>query len=197
MQHLVKTFLLGLATILPVALTLYLVYFLAIGAERFTGGILKFLLPDIYYWPGMGLILSLVAITLIGFLVRIPGLDWLLRLNDAVMTRLPLIKTVYSTIRDFMDMIAAANKDKKIGKPVSVRIQDEIELFGLVTNSDLGDNKALVYLPMSYQLGGYTVILDKDRLEYLDMSVEDALRYIVTAGIQQTRTRKIDQNSKQ
>lgn len=179
-----KTFLLGLATVLPVALTLYLVYVLGLGAERFMGDTLKLLLPGKYYWPGMGLLLAVGVITLIGILVRIPGLGLLVRLSDAIMTRIPLVKTVYSTIRDFMDLLSVTRGGKKIGRPVSVKLWDEIELIGLETDPNVDDEHALVYLPMSYQVGGYTLMLSKTRLRYLDMSIEDALRYVITAGIQ-------------
>ncbi|MBD3648655.1 MAG: DUF502 domain-containing protein [Pseudomonadales bacterium] len=184
MQQLGKAFLLGLAAVLPVALTLYLVYVLGTGAERVMGELLKLLLSDDLYWPGMGLVLAVIVITATGFLIQLPGLDLLVRLSDAIMTRIPIVKTVYSTIRDFMDLLAATREGEKVGRPARVKLWEEIELVGLVTDPDLDEDHVLVYLPMSYQLGGYMVTVEKNRLEYLDMSVEDALRYVVTAGIQ-------------
>ncbi|HKJ76506.1 MAG TPA: DUF502 domain-containing protein [Gammaproteobacteria bacterium] len=191
MRHLGKSFLRGLAAVLPVAVTLYLVYVLAVGAERLIGGMLKLVVPAGVYWPGMGLALALVAITAIGVVVRLPWMALLMRLADAVMRRIPLVKVVYSTVRDFTDFVTRMREHGDVGRPVRVRLWGEVEAIGLITDSeprlgpaDGAGERALVYLPMSYQIGGYTLSLPKDRLEPLEMSMEEALRYVVTAGIQ-------------
>lgn len=188
MQQLGKAFLLGLATVLPVALTLYLVYVLGMGAERVMGRVMQLIVPADYYWPGFGVILAILAITIVGLLVRLPWLDLPVRLSDSIMSRIPLVKTVYSTIRDFTELVTGNREGKQIGRPVTVRLWDEIEVVGLVTDEHFDEQRALVYLPMSYQLGGYALALDKERLQPLDMSIEDALRYVITAGIQSKRS---------
>lgn len=188
MQQIGKAFLLGLATVVPVALTLYLVYVLGIGAERLMGGLLKLMLPVEYYWPGLGVLLAMVAITVVGLLVRLPWLGLLVRLSDTAMSRIPFVKTVYSTIRDFTELVTNKRAGKEIGRPVSVRLWDEVTLIGFVTNEHLDDDRVLVYLPMSYQIGGYALALSKDRLEDLDMSIEETLKFVLTAGIQSKST---------
>jgi uncharacterized membrane protein len=45
-----------------------------------------------------------------------------------------------------------------------------------------GDGVVAVYVPFSYQVGGFTVFVPCDRLTVLDMSLEDAMHFIVTAG---------------
>ena len=189
MRQIGKAFLRGLAAVLPVALTLYLVYVLAMGAERVMGGMLRLLVPPEHYWQGMGLALALGAITAIGVVVRLPWVGLLMRLSDAIMTRIPLVKTVYSTLRDFTDFLSRMHERADVGQPVRVKLWEEVELIGLVTDSDprLGGAdqppRSLVYLPMSYQIGGYTLAVSKERLQPLEMSVEQALSYVVTAGI--------------
>lgn len=188
MHQIGKAFLLGLATVVPVALTLYLVYVLGMGAEQLMGGLLKLMLPTQYYWPGLGVLLAMIAITVIGLLVRLPWLGILVRLSDSTMSRIPLVKTVYSTIRDFTELVTNKGTGKEIGRPVTVRLWDEVTLIGLVTDEHLDDDRVLVYLPMSYQLGGYALALNRDRLEDLDMSIEETLKYVLTAGIQRSST---------
>ncbi|MDA0791832.1 MAG: DUF502 domain-containing protein, partial [Proteobacteria bacterium] len=156
---------------------------LTFGAERVMGGLLRNVLPDELYWPGMGVGLAVLVILLIGLLIQMPGLSLLVRLSDAAMKRIPLVKTVYATLQDFMDLLAATREDSGAARPVRVRLWDEVEMVGLVTDPDYDDDRVLVYLPMSYQLGGYMLALDKSRLTKLDMSVEDALRHVITAGI--------------
>ena len=197
MRQLGRSFLRGLAAVLPVAVTLYLVYVLAVGAERLMGGMLKLVVPTGVYWPGMGLLLALVAITAIGVVVRLPWMALLMRLADAIMSRIPLVKVVYSTVRDFTDFVTRMREHGDVGRPVRVRLWDDVEAIGLITDSepslgpaDGASERALVYLPMSYQIGGYTLSLHKDRLQPIEMSMEQALRYVVTAGIQKGAGRK-------
>lgn len=187
MKFLGTAFLHGLATLLPVALTVYLVYLMAVTSEDVMGGLLRLVIPPEMYWPGLGVVFTVIAITALGLLVRIRLLGFMFNLSDALLSRIPLVKTVYSTIRDLMSFVAATQDKGDTGQPVLVRLFDGVELVGLVTDANpaLGDrdNRSLVYLPMSYQLGGYTLSLDKDRLEPLSMSMEDAMRFVVTAGV--------------
>lgn len=162
------------------------------GAERIMGRAVRLLLPEGWYWPGTGLVLALIVITIIGLVVRLPLMKLLLRLNDAVFRRIPIIKTLYSTISDFTDFVAHMQDRQDTGRPVKVRLWDDTEVIGLVTdpdpklanNAEGGDSqRVLVYLPMSYQLGGYTLLINRDRLEPVDMPMEDALRFVITAGV--------------
>ena len=66
----------------------------------------------------------------------------------------------------------------------------EAQLLGFVTLDDHRDlpfaapeHTVAVYFPMSYQIGGYTLFLPRARLKPLDMSMEDAMRFVVTAGM--------------
>ena len=60
MKLAIRMFLTGLAAVLPVAVTLYVLYWLGSTAEAFLGGGLKMLIPDTLYWPGMGVAAGLV-----------------------------------------------------------------------------------------------------------------------------------------
>ena len=67
----------------------------------------------------------------------------------------------------------------------------EARLIGFVTREDNNsqtrqsglDNLVSVYLPMSYQIGGFTVYVSRDKLEPLDISVEEAMQMVLTAGL--------------
>jgi uncharacterized membrane protein len=87
-----------------------------------------------------------------------------------------------------------------MGQVVRVRVADHMHLIGFVTREDFttlpaglgGADVIAVYLPMSYQVGGYTVLLPRRLVEPVDMSVEDALRFAVTAGMSQVAARSDD-----
>lgn len=181
-----KAFLRGLAAVLPIALTLYLIVALAMWSERSVGGVVRAVMGD-YYVPGSGLIITLALITLIGYLARAPIVSLPMRLGDAVLSRVPLIKSVYTAIKDIMEFMASSEEDASQGRPVLVDI-GEFRLVGIVTDTtpDIGgaeSGKVLVYMPMSYQVGGYTIMIDESALTPLDMSIEDAMRFVLTAGV--------------
>ena len=188
MKLLGTAFLRGLAIVLPVLLTVYLVYVVAASFEYVMGSVIRLFIGKQFYWTGMGLVIALVGVTLLGLAIQLPGFNLLVRLSDALFTRIPLLKSVYTTVKDLMGFIAEARASSETGKPVLVTMGDDIELLGLVTdmNTDLGDHedqRVLVYLPMSYQIGGYMVSIPRSRMKPLDISVEDALRLAVTAGV--------------
>jgi uncharacterized membrane protein len=79
---------------------------------------------------------------------------------------------------------------------VAVSIADNMRLVGFVTREnttelpharDTGDEIVGVYLPMSYQIGGYTLFVPRSAIERMDMSVEDAMRFVLTAGMSSSR----------
>ena len=103
MNALGKLFLKGLAVVIPVALTLAILWWMAAGAEQLMGAILKFTLPEGWYVPGMGLVSGLVLIALIGVLSHVLIFQKLFNLGETIFHRLPVVKTIYTAIKDFID----------------------------------------------------------------------------------------------
>ena len=185
------TFLRGLVVMLPIVLTVYVFYLLATTSENLMGEFLRLVVPASWYWPGFGLLVSLLFIFAVGFVVSLPGLKLLVVFTDWLFSSVPLVRSVYSTLKDFADFLSAAERSEEDGKPVLVEVGAGVQLVGMITSSDtspLGehDDHVLVYLPMSYQIGGYTVLISKDKLQPVDMSLEDAMSYVVTAGVRKS-----------
>ncbi len=191
MKKLGTLFLQGLIAILPVALTVYLVYWLAAAAESVLGKAMRFVIGEDFYVPGLG-VLAGVLITLgIGVLLRI----WLFRkvfsLGETLLQRIPGIKSLYSSIRDMVGLFDAS-KHREFDKTVMVTLANEnIRLMGLVTREDfrdlpegIGDEQTVaVYLPMSYQMGGFTVMVPKAKITPVDMRIDQAMQFVLTAGV--------------
>ncbi|MCW5623025.1 MAG: DUF502 domain-containing protein, partial [Burkholderiales bacterium] len=101
------------------------------------------------------------------------------------------VKTVYGAIKVFAGFISDSTKEKSMSQVVRVRMASDMYVLGFVTREDFsglppqlgGTEMVAVYLPMSYQIGGYTVMLRRDRIEPIPMSSEEALRFAVTAGM--------------
>ena len=198
MNALGTLFLKGLAVVIPVTLTLAIMWWLARGAEQFLGGLLMRVLPEGWYILGMGVV-SAVAITiLIGLLTHVIVFQRLFAVGDALLNRLPLVKTIYSAIKDFIDYF---NPDSRVAmsKVVLVKVPGhEFEMLGFVTSEDLShipmelsvDEPIAVYLPMSYMIGGYTLFLPRSCLTPLDISFEDGMKLVLTGAVSRDKPEK-------
>lgn len=183
-----KILITGFITLLPVVLTIYLIYWLAISSEQVMGNALKLLLPNTVYFPGMGMIAGLIVVFIVGLMMNAYMVRQLFALGEQLLYRLPLIKTVYRAFRDFFDFFSP--KKEQFGQVVAVTVSG-MELVGFVTQEDprrlpesfRDRDSVLVYLPMSYMVGGYTVLIPRSDLRPLKMSMEEAMRFVLTAGI--------------
>ena len=196
MKSISRTFLTGLVTILPVTLTLYLLYWLAISMESVLGSAIRQVLPEGMYWPGMGVIAGMIVVFLVGLLMHAYIVRWLFAKGEAVFYHLPLINSVYRAMRDFFDFISPSKK-KEFKQVVAVSIGSAgMQVIGFVTQAvperlpkSIRDNDSiLVYLPLSYMIGGYTVLLPRSAVRPLDMSMEEAMRFTLTAGVTGTHS---------
>jgi len=195
MNALGKLFLKGLAVVIPVALTLAILWWMAAGAERLMGSVLKFTMPEGWYVPGMGLLSGLVLIALIGLLSHVLILQKIFNLGDAIFHRLPLVKTIYTAIKDFIGYLSP-DKHGAMSKVVMVQLPGQsFQLIGFVTREQFDDlpftpaaeDPVAVYMPMSYQIGGYTLFLPRSALAPLDIPFETAMRLVLTGGVSQQR----------
>ncbi len=185
------TFLRGLGVVLPIALTLYLVVWSVRAAEALMKPLALLLMPRSFdYVPGSGLLLALGLIYATGLLVQLFVIEWLVRLGQRILERTPLVKSVYSALNDFTSYFSR-RPSESVSRVVNVELVEGVSLVGFVTDPDPAalrapgdpDDRVAVYLPMSYQLGGFTVLLPRDRLRPLDLGVEDAMRRVLTAGV--------------
>jgi uncharacterized membrane protein len=195
MKRISDAFVKGLVTILPVALTLYLLYWLAATAEGLVGGAVKKLLPQGWYVPGIGLVVTAALVTGVGLLMKAWAFRWLFRLGERILEKLPVVKTVYGGLRDLAGFVRSLSgkRAKEADQVVIVRLAEHVRLLGFVTRSHLGDlpepfqvpggDGVAVYVPMSYQIGGYTTFVPRSAVTPVDMSVEDAMRFALMAGV--------------
>ena len=181
----------GLITILPIGITLYLVYWLGTTAERFVGHLLKKVIPDQYYWPGLGLISGFIILLLIGILVNAWLVKKLILMGDDMVSRIPLLKSVYNAIKDFLSYFSTSLNKQNL-QHVYLADFGDFKLLGFATIDDtkqlpfssaLPQDAIAVYFPMSYQVGGYTMYISKKHLQPVDITIEEALRLTLTAGL--------------
>ena len=180
----------GLFTILPIVLTVYFIYWLGVTTESLLSGILKVWLPAEIYVPGMGLVAGFVVLIVVGLLVNAYVVRRVITFSESLILRIPVVKTVYSAVRDLTGLMKVGEKGGELqrvvmvqfgpGKVIGFVTQENATLPGLGTDEEL----VAVYMPMSYQIGGYTLYLPRDRIEPTDLTVEAAMRIVLTGGIQ-------------
>ncbi len=191
MKMVTGIFLKGLAAVPPITVTIYVLYWLGSTAETLLGMGLKMLIPDSLYWPGMGVVAGLALVFAIGVLMNV----WLFRTfvgwGERLLEQVPLAKTLYGSVRDLMGFFSGSGK-KAMSKAVMVTVGNtNLRFIGFITREDFGnlpagiggDDTVAVYLPMSYQMGGFTSMVPRSAVQPIDMSIEQAMRFAVTAGM--------------
>ena len=142
----------------------------------------------------MGILAGLLLLFAIGSVVNAYIVRRTIFVWEEFLGRIPLVKTVYSAVRDVARLLPSGEGRRDLQSVVIWRV-GEARLLGFVTREDLpeltrgGDvNLVAVYFPLSYMLGGVTVYLPKPAVEHIDMPVEAAMRLALTGGMATTAT---------
>ncbi len=183
MTKLYKYFFRGLITILPVALTLYVLYIFLAWTETLALWVLRPLIGS-FYLPGMGLVFGILCILAIGVLVSQPRVRRLLSIAELPLTNLPVVKSIYSSLKSFADYFSPGGQSDTQQVVVLRMPGHGLEIVGLVTRRSFADlpagflpgERVAVYLPMGYMIGGYTVFVPLEWVQPIAMSVEEAMR---------------------
>ena len=178
----------GFITLLPVVLTAYLMYWLAVTSEQLMGNMLRLVMPETFYFPGIGMLAGLLVMFIVGLLMKAYLIRRIFALGERLLYRLPLIKSIYRAFRDLFDFMSP--KKQGLGQVVAVDING-VKAVGFITQEDQDRlpeafrelDSVLVYLPMSYMMGGHTILVPRDSVQPLDMSMDEAMRFVLTAGI--------------
>ncbi|MBM7456600.1 putative membrane protein [Oceanisphaera litoralis] len=193
MQRLLRFFFQGLLILLPFVLTVYLVYliFNLLNETLFSalGSGLQLVFPALEAgWIAdlAGGLLTLTVIILTGMFASFYLGRFLLSLFDNVLSRIPLVKLLYNSLRDLFNSLIGDNK--KFNKPVAVSLMNgEIQLLGFITREDMDafglPGKVAVYLPQSYNFAGNLILVDKDKIQLLDVAASKMTTFIVSGGI--------------
>ncbi len=184
-RKLVNYFLQGLLYIAPIGITIFIIYALF----GFIDGLLRSSIQELFdiYIPGLGLVIILLLITLLGFVGQTVIAQPIKRQITRMFEQTPLLQTVYTAIKDFVE--AFLGKEKKFIHPVLVRVNRsaDLEKIGFVTRTDLSDlkikDKVAVYFPHSYNFSGELFIVPSENVTPLDISPKDAMKFIVTGGV--------------
>jgi uncharacterized membrane protein len=180
----------GLVVVLPIGFTLWLLWWLGSSTEALLRSLILLVVPAEHYLPGMGIVAALALLLAAGTIFNALIVQSALAAWERFLDRIPVVKTIYGATRDFVKLLPTGGKRRDLRRVVLARF-GEAQIIGFVTQDDaseLGvveakDGLVAVYFPMSYQIGGYTALLPRSRVQPLDLPVEAAMRLVLTGGI--------------
>lgn len=188
LNRLSQYFFRGLITFLPLAITVYVLVIFITWTERTAMQILRPLTGE-FYLPGLGIALGAFLILALGGLMSMRITGKLLSFLELPFTNLPVVKSIYSSLKNFADYFAPHEQDAQ--QVVLLKMPGhELSTVGLVTRQSMKglprglaelDDQVAVYLPMGYMIGGYTVFVPRSWTTPVDMSVEEAMRMALIA----------------
>jgi len=189
MKKLIRFFLQGLLYIVPLAVTIYVIVFaivwvdgLIMDREIFQHGIL-----EKYNFPGVGLVFILIFITLIGFIGQKLISSPISEGYNKMMKRAPLIKMIYSSVKDLLSAFVGSEKKFKTPVMVSLDKTNTLNRLGFITSKDLSEiglNEMVgVYLPSSYGMLGELYLVPKEQVKPINANSADVMKFIVSGGV--------------
>jgi len=176
MKRLMNYFLKGLLVFVPVALTVFTI----VLAFTKLDGLLKIPIP------GLGLLITILFIILIGFLASNFIGKKFFTLIDGLFTKLPVVKMLYSAIKDLIE--AFAGEKKSFNRPAIVELTaGGPKAVGFITRDSLEflslSDHVAVYFPQSYNFAGSVLIFPSDRVTPVDIDSSEAMAFVVSGGV--------------
>jgi uncharacterized membrane protein len=175
----------GVLLMAPVVIVIYILYSIF---KTVDGWLVYHIEPLIgFYIPGLGIIVLFVAITILGFIGQTTLVRPVKKLAGKFIQKIPLLNLLYSSLKDMFS--AFVGKEKKFNIPVKVLFNKENNLWklGFITKESLDEIElaelTAVYFPHSYNFSGELYLVPNERVEKLNLSPAEVMKFIVSGGI--------------
>jgi uncharacterized membrane protein len=189
-------FLQGLIILAPIGITIWAVTALFNFVDNILPALLGQILPNLFGTdaqgnartiPGLGFILVIIIVVLVGYVSSSFIVGRVVALLDKVLERVPGVKLIYSTVKDFFE--AFAGNKRKFNKAALINIgAPDVWRIGFITQHDVSDfglhEHVAVYVPKSYAFTGDLYFVTKDRVRLLpEVSSGDAMKFAISGGV--------------
>jgi uncharacterized membrane protein len=177
MKIIVRSFLEGLLILVPILTSVYIVYIVFQSVDGLLG------LPI----PGVGFIAALTLITVIGFLASHFFTRSVFQLIERLFIKLPLVKILYSSVKDLLS--AFVGDKKSFNKPVVVSLTKDgsVKTLGFVTREDLAaygiEGHVAIYLPQAYNFAGNLIVVPTESISPVSADSSDVMTFLVSGGV--------------
>lgn len=184
----------GIVFMMPLVISVWLFWSIAVTLDNLGQAVLALVGVD-EPWGGTGFLLILSAVLVIGWALSIRPFRWGFRMFEDQIMRFPLIRTVYGAVKDMASLISQAEDSHTRRQTVLVRQANNNYVVGFITSDTLpgplaealpkeeGDEWVPVLFQISYQVAGMTVLVRRSDLIEVDWTFDEALKFMVTAGI--------------
>lgn len=177
MRRLAGYFLRGLVIMAPLALTVYVCYSIITAIDSWVP-------IDI---PGVGFAITIALITLVGALGSNVLTDTLVGLVDRLLEKLPFVRLLYGTAKDFFEAFVGDKKRFDTAVLVTLYPASEAKALGFMTRKDVEmfglRNHVAVYLPHSYAFTGQLVLVPAEHVTLIDAGSAELMTFIVSGGV--------------
>jgi len=179
----------GLKAFVPMALTFAIVMWLFTFTESFFGKLVRYVIPEKYYFTGLGIIVGMLFIFAFGVVVNAWLIKQIYQFADRIVDRIPFIKSIYNALKDLVSFFDKGQDtshqqtvlvDTPLGKMIGVITQDSLSKMPF---SKEGEDNILVYLSLSYMIGGVVIVVPRNSVTPFGWSAETALSFVMTAGM--------------
>jgi uncharacterized membrane protein len=166
----------GLLFLTPIVVTIYIPYVVFSKVDRIFG----------FNIPGLGFMLILVIITCVGFLVSTFLTRGLANVIDNLFLRMPVLKMIYSAIKDLVNSFVG--EKKAFDGPVMVNLipGGSVHIVGFVTRESLANigvaESIAVYIPQSFNFGGNVIVVPKEQVTPIEIESGKVMAFIVSGG---------------
>ncbi|MGG1072864.1 DUF502 domain-containing protein [Priestia megaterium] len=194
MKAIIKSFINGLLTIVPIILVIYILVRVFNFLDSILGNVLKpYMKQD--YIPGVGILATLLLITFLGWLSTRFFAGKIINLIDRLLERIPLVKTLYTVIKDTFQSFLG--EKKSFSKVALVTMPGtSMKVIGFVTSEEVEEvihllkDHVAVYVPQTFQVAGFTFLIPKEEIEWLDIKPEEAMKFVLSGGVSSSKTEK-------
>ena len=189
-----NNFIAGVVVLIPIGITLYLTLFII---KVSSGLIPKEINPNHYLpynIPGLEILIAVLLITIIGWISLSFIGKRLFNLFESILNKIPIIRTIYSAVEQLIETFTKSKSDKKTVVLIEYP-RKGVYAVGFATKENTGEIKKKagkelinVFVPTTPNpTSGFLLMFPKDEVIYLDLSFEEASKFIVSAG---TSTKK-------
>ena len=186
MGKIIKWFLNGLLVLLPISVTIYLLTYLFNFIDSLGKKIIALFTPLPINGIGIGVVLTLALITLVGFIGQLWLSKKIIFYTEKLINRFPGLKTIYSMTKETIQSFIG--EKKAFSQAVLITEEDGAKRVGFLTSENvtsfgLDSSYIAVYIPHGLQVSGELKLYPREKVELLDVTVDEAMRFCLTAGV--------------
>lgn len=180
MRSLTRNFVQGLLVVAPLGLTVWIVWVVVRALDNW-------LVPgdDAARFPGLGLLIAVLGITLVGYLTRNVLGRKIGEFVTRILQRIPIVKLLYNSFRDLLG--AFAGDRRGFQKPVVAEVSPNVKIFGFMTCQAFDDPQlsehVSVYCPQSYNFAGNMIVVPRAKVRALDAESAQLMAFILSGGV--------------